>query len=99
MKENLRVKDMTTSSPVIAAKPSIVKDALFGLLSATLIGLIASVTFILAVLLLSSQAFADSQTNALTPAQTSLTAPTEREYFFQNTIHIYIEEDLEEVEV
>lgn len=91
---------MNTSPQVLVTKPSIVKDALYGLLSATVIGLLASVTFILAVMLLSSQAFASSQTDALTPAPTSsLTAPMEREYFFQDTLHRYTEVKEEQVEV
>jgi len=51
---------MSIVNHTAVAKPSIVKDAFYGLLSATVIGLITSLTFIMVVLLLSSQAFAIS---------------------------------------
>ena len=90
---------MNTSTQALVAKPSIVKDALYGLLSATVIGLIASLTFIFAVLILSSQAFASSQTDALTPAPEILTAPMERGYFLIKTPHISTIKAAEKIEV
>ena len=72
---------MSTAHHIADSRPSIVKDALYGLLSATIIGLITSLTFIMLVLFLSSQAFANSNSNALFPASENLTAPMERGYF------------------
>ena len=91
---------MNTASHELINKPSIVKDAIYGLLSAALIGLVASLTFIMAVMLLSSQAFASTNTNALNPApQKHLTAPTERGYFYLKTPHVYKLEVVKRVEV
>ncbi len=76
---------MSTANHITDSRPSIVKDALYGLLSATIIGLVTSLTFIMLVLFLSSQAFANSNSNALFPASESLTAPMERGYFLVST--------------
>lgn len=76
---------MSTANHAAVTKPSIVKDALYGLLSAAVIGIITSLTFILLVLLLSSQAFASSSSNALFPATVNLTATAERGYFLNDT--------------
>jgi len=54
------MKNMNSINSIGMSKPSIVKDAFYGLLSATLIGVLSSLTFILVVLFLSSQAFASS---------------------------------------
>jgi hypothetical protein len=76
---------MRTANHAVITKPSIVKDALYGLLSATIIGLITSLTFILLVMLMSSHAFASSNSNALFPATVNLTATAERGYFLTDT--------------
>jgi Ca-activated chloride channel family protein len=55
------------------AKPSIVKDALVGMVTAIGVGLIASLVFVMVVMFLSSTAFAYPQAQATNPAEVSLT--------------------------
>jgi Ca-activated chloride channel family protein len=61
-----------SANGTVTAKPSIVKDACVGLVTAVGIGLIASMVFVAVVMLLSSPAFANPTHEAVNPAAVGL---------------------------